>query len=176
MPRIATVGKSEVYAAHTVAGSAIGERGDCAVRAIAAATNTPYETVHKMMADMGRRNKRGTEWDIIWSTLSALGFKRITRTAREFISQYPGSHATALRSVTTHHPDRFPAVWKNGKAYIFHTTRHVAAVVNGVNHDWTRGRACRVRTIWEIVPATPAEAERDEELRAEREMMIRYEM
>lgn len=176
MPRIAKVGNSEVYNSHAVAGAIAGERGDCAVRAIAAATNTPYEKVHAMMAEMGRRNKRGTPWQIIWDTLNALGFVHVRRASSEFIRQYPGSHATALKSVTTHHPDRFPAVWQNGKAYIFHTTRHVAAVVNGVNHDWTRGRACRVRTIWEIVPATPEDVAIDQDARAEYETMIQYEM
>ena len=172
MAKIATVGKSELYVVHNIAGSMLKERGDCAVRAIAAVTNTDYVKVHAMMADMGRKHKRGTPWDIIWATLNELGFKAVRRNAYDFIHRYPGSHATALRSVTTHHPDRFKDVWRDGNAYIFHTTRHVAAVVNGVNHDWTRGRACRVKTIWEIVPATPAE----QELQAERDMMVRYEM
>lgn len=172
MAKIATVGKSEVYSAHLVQRAEANERGDCAVRAIAAVTNTDYAKVHAMMAEMGRKHKRGTPWEIIWATLHALGFRRVQRCAMDFIQQYPGSHATALRSVTTHHPDRFPAVWQNNKAYIFHTTRHVAAIVNGVNHDWTRGKACRVRTIWEIVPAEDADIERQEEF----DMMCQYEM
>ena len=176
MPRIATVGKSELYAAHLEQRHHMRERGDCAVRAIAALTNTPYETVHTMMACAGRKHGKGTPWDIIWSTLNALGFKAERRWDSEFIRQYPGSHATALKSVTTHHPDRFPAVWKDGKRYLMATPRHVLAIVDGVNHDWTRGKACRAKGIWEIVRVTPAQAERDAELRAEREMMIRYEM
>lgn len=172
MAKIAKVGKTEVYQAHAAAAAANNDANDCAVRAIAAATNTPYERVHAMMADMGRKHKRGTPWDIIWGTLHDLGFVRIQRSSQDFIRQYPGSHATALKSVTTHHPDRFPGVWKNGKAYIFNTDRHVAAIVDGVNHDWTRGRACRVRAIWEIVPANPVEIEAREEF----DMMCRYEM
>ena len=172
MPKIVKVGNSELYSAHLVAAVEAKERGDCAVRAIAALTDTPYEKVHAMMAAQGRKHGRGTCWGVIWGTLSDLGFKAVRRDPYDFIRQYPGSHATALRSITTHHPDRFPAVWQDGKAYIFHTTAHVAAVVNGVNHDWTRGRACRVKTIWEIVPATPAE----QDLQSEYAAMVQYEM
>jgi hypothetical protein len=168
MPRIAKVGKSEVYAAHLEQRHEMRERGDCAVRAVAALTDTPYEKVHAMMAAQGRKHGKGTPLDIIWSTLNALGFKAERRWDSEFIRQYPGSHATALKSVTTHHPDRFPAVWKDGRRYLMSTPRHVLAIVDGVNHDWTRGKACRSKGIWEITRVTPAQAER--------EMMIRYEM
>lgn len=150
MAKIATVGKSELYAAHLEQRLEMRERGDCAVRAVAALTDTPYEKVHAMMAAQGRRHGKGTPWDIIWSTLNALGFKAVRRSDYEFIRQYPGSHATALRSVTTHHPDRFPAVWKDGKRYLMSTPRHVLAIIDGVNHDWTRGKACRAKGIWEI--------------------------
>ena len=172
MAKIATVGKSELYNAHLEQRSEMRERGDCAVRAIAALTDTPYEKVHAMMAAQGRRHGKGTPWDIIWSTLSDLGFKAVRRNPYDFIRQYPGSHATALRSITTHHPDRFPAVWKDGKRYLMYTSRHVLAIVNGVNHDWTRGKACRAKTIWEIVPATPAE----QDLQSEYAVMVQYEM
>lgn len=175
MPRIAKVGKSEIYNAHTTAGMQLGERGDCAVRAIAAVTGTEYAVVHAMMAEQGRKNRRGTPWEIIWGTLDQLGYATVEVAPHEFICQYPGAHATALKSVTTHHPDRFPAVWRNGKAYIFNTPRHVAAIVDGVNHDWTRGRACRAVRIWEIVKKTP-KTEAAAERAAELEVMIRYEM
>lgn len=172
MPKIAKVGKSELYNAHIVAGVEAKERGDCAVRAIAALTDTPYERVHAMMAAQGRKHGRGTCWGVIWNTLSDLGFKAVRRDPLDFVHRYPGSHATALRSVTTHHPDRFPTVWRDGKRYLMYTSRHVLAIVNGVNHDWTRGKACRVNTIWEIVPATPTE----QDLQSEYDVMVRYEM
>ena len=151
MARIPVVGKSEVYLAHRNEAAAKNESNDCAVRAVAALTNTPYEVVHAMMARKGRKARKGTPWPIIGSTLQDLGYKCVLRHAREFIRRYPGSHATALKSVTTHHPDRFPEVWRDGKAYMFSTARHVAAIVNGVNHDWTRGAARRCLAIYEIV-------------------------
>lgn len=172
MPKIAKVGKSELYNAHLEQRSEMRERGDCAVRAIAALTETPYERVHAMMAAQGRKHGKGTPWDIIWSTLTALGYKRIQREPLDFVHRYPGSHASALRSVTTHHPDRFPAVWQDGKRYLMATPRHVLAIINGVNHDWTRGKACRAKAIWEIVPATSTE----QDLQSEYDVMVQYEM
>lgn len=150
MPRIAKVGKSELYSAHLEQRTEMRERSDCAVRAVAALTGTPYEQVHAMMAAQGRKHGKGTPWHIIWETLTALGFKAEYVPAVNFIRQYPGSHATALKSVTSHHPDRFPAVWRDGCSYLMSTSRHVLAIVNGVNHDWTRGKACRASRVWRI--------------------------
>lgn len=175
MPRIATVGKSELHASLIAASMSVNESNDCAVRAVAAVTGVDYATVHNMMAEQGRKNKRGTPWEILWDVLDQLGYAVRTVSPHHFISRYPGSHARVLRSVTTHHPDRFPAVWKDGKRYLFNTRAHVLAVVDGVNHDWTRGRAKRALRIWEVVQKTPA-TDADRELRAEIEMMTAYEM
>ena len=153
MARIALVGKSEVFVAHLEQSK--GERNNCAVRAVAAVTNTSYEVVHAIMARHGRKHGKGTQREIFWKTLTELGFRSSPRSPREFISRYPGSHATALKSVTTHHPDRFPDVWKDGKSYLIFTTHHVLAVINGVNHDWTRGKACRAKLIYAISPSIP---------------------
>jgi len=150
MPRIATVGRSDVYAAHCAQRNALNERNDCAVRAVAALTETPYEQVHAMMAQVGRKHRRGTHRWTIWSTLRALGFETERCMSTDFIRRYPGSHATALRSVTTHHPDRFPAVWKDGQRYLMFTSGHVVAIVDGVNHDWTRGKAHRAQEIYRV--------------------------
>ena len=68
------------------------------------------------------------------------------------IARYPGAHK-ALRNVTTHHPERFSDVWRDGKTYLMYTRGHVLAIVNGVNHDWTRGRAKRCKALYEVVKA-----------------------
>lgn len=153
MPRPTTQGRSEVFNAHYAQGRAIGEHNDCAVRAVAAATSRPYDEVHALFKVEGRRDAARTPTSITWAVLKQLGFRTERRSDSDFIAQYPGSHATALKSVTTHHPDRFPAVWKNGKTYLMFTPGHVLAIVNGVNHDWTRGRALRAKAIYEVVAA-----------------------
>ncbi len=153
MPRPTRQGSSEVYAAHLTQGRDMGERNDCAVRAVAAATGRPYDEVHAMFKAEGRRDGARTFCNITWAVLKQLGFKAEIRNPRDTIAQYPGSHARVLRSVTTHHPDRFNKVWANGKTYLLFTPGHVLAVVNGVNHDWTRGRALRVERMYEVLPA-----------------------
>lgn len=153
MPRPTTTGRSEVYAAHLAQGRDMLERNDCAVRAVAAATGRGYDEVHAMFKAEGRRDAARTPNSMIWAVLKQLGFRTERRVDRDFIVQYPGSHATALKSVTTHHPDRFPAVWQDGKTYLMFTPGHILAIVNGTNHDWTRGRALRAKAIFEVLPA-----------------------
>ena len=58
-----------------------------------------------------------------------------------------------LKGVTTHHMDRFNKVWADGNTYMVRIEGHILTVVNGVSHDWTRGRAKRVTNIWKIVKA-----------------------
>ncbi len=132
---------------------ALGDTNDCAVKALAVATGADYKTVHALVASLGRKPRRGTNWSIIDDALRALGFERVYVAAVHFIHQYPGTHWN-LRSVTSHHPERFPEVWRDGKTYLFDFGDHVAAVVNGVNHDWTKGRARRARRVFSIVPKT----------------------
>ncbi len=153
MPRPTRQGSSEVYAAHLMQGRDMGERNDCAVRAVAAATGRPYDEVHALFKAEGRRDAGRTPTGITWAVLKQLGFRTEHRGAHTFINRYPGSHRTALKSVTTHHPDRFQGVWADGKTYLMFTPGHILAIVNGVNHDWTRGRALRATAIYEVLPA-----------------------
>lgn len=152
MPRPAQQGRSEVYAQHLAQGRAVRENNDCAVRAVAAATGRAYDEVHAMFKAEGRRDAARTPTTITWAVLQRLGFRAEYLPATDFIRRYPGSHASALRSVTTHHPDRFPQVWRDGATYLMFTPGHVLAIVNGVNHDWTRGRALRAHSIYRVVP------------------------
>jgi hypothetical protein len=153
MPRPTTQGRSEVYSAHLAQGRDMGERNDCAVRAVAAATGRAYDEVHAMFKAEGRRDAKRTLTSITWKVLTQLGFRVESRYAIDFIAKYPGNHRYALKSVTTHHPDRFKNVWADGKTYLMFTPGHVLAIVNGVNHDWTRGRALRATAICEVLPA-----------------------
>ena len=153
MPRPTIQSRSDVYTQHLEQARAVGERNDCAVRAVAAVAGRPYDEVHAMFKAEGRRDARGTPTTITGLVLKQLGLRLEKRNPLEFIGQYPASHARVLKSVTTHHPDRFPAAWKNGKTYLMFTPGHVLAIVNGVNHDWTRGRALRAIAIFEVVAA-----------------------
>ena len=128
-----------------------GEHNDCAVVAIAAVANCSYEEAHGELEDLGRRKGKGTSNIAIDTALDNLGCKVTHHDPYTFIQQYPG-RAKLLKNVTTHHPDRYNEFWSDGKRYLFFTKQHVGAVIDGVNIDWTRGRAKHVWRILEVQP------------------------
>ena len=124
-----------------------GETNDCTVKAVAITTGASYEDAHWALAEFGRKNGHGAQ---ISQTVGALGLLGCTaRRVRigEIIDSYPKPHCNVLKNITTHHPDRFASVWPAG-AYLLFTAGHVAAVVDGENHDWTRGSAKRVEEMF----------------------------
>lgn len=118
------------------------ERRDCTVIAVAALAEVPYAEAHAMLKQKGRKDRRGPYLSVVFEALRALGCTVTRVDSRHIIQQYPGQHK-GLCHLTTHHPDRFPQVWANGKRYLFDTRQHVAAVVNGRMIDWSRNRALR---------------------------------
>jgi len=131
---------------HTIAHA---ETNDCAVKAIAAATDAPYTTVLNALYAAGRRPRRGTPMAATEQVMQQLGFRMVPVLMSHFIEQYPAPHHT-LRSVTTHHPDRFRKVWADGQTYLLRTRSHILCVKNGVNLDWTRGKAKRAWRIYRV--------------------------
>ena len=128
----------------------VGERGDCAVKAIAAIAKVPYATAHAALAAQGRKNRSGTYQHQTHGALKALGYRVTEVGGIEFLRQYPSPHCFVLRGITSHHPDRFARVWRDGKSYLMHTTSHVLACVNGEVIDWSRNKALRVRWIYRV--------------------------
>lgn len=130
----------------------INDKNDCAVKAVCLATGAPYIDVHTLMAKLGRKAQRGTRWHITTKALQHFGYELVERCLlTNFIQRYPSPHCHVLRSVTTHHPERFRKVWADGRTYMLDCRSHVLTVINGVNHDWTKGRANRVRRVFEVV-------------------------
>ena len=127
----------------------MNEYNDCSVRAIAAATGATYTDAHKACAAYGRANRHGMSILGILAAIRLLGYESVDLRAEDMIAQYPAAHKT-LKSITTHHPQRFSKVWENGKTYFFVTKGHIAAVVNGVNYDWSQSRCLKVLQLIEI--------------------------
>lgn len=153
MPAIKTTSRiaTELFSDMENQRRALGENNDCSVKALAAVTGTSYETARDALTQAGRKPGRGCTKSDIKGALDILGFRGETCNMGFFVAQYPGVHS-GLKNVTTHHPERFNKVWADGNNYLFYTTGHVAGIVNGVNHDWTKGRAKRVTEIWVIIP------------------------
>jgi hypothetical protein len=150
MPSIKYVSKTETYQDMVTESFSEKEKNDCAVKALAITCCVTYKVAREALAEQGRKPGKGTDNLHLRSAIEALGKKAIARPVRGFINNYPSPHNN-LKGVTTHHPDRFNSVWADGKSYLFFKKGHVLAVVNGTNHDFTRGRAFHVHTIWEVV-------------------------
>lgn len=127
------------------------ELNDCALKAVALVTGASYEAVHAYFKGRGRKDGAPTPRAFTMDAIGHFGKKYRYLNARyDFILKYPSAHQI-LKGVTTHHPARFHNVWKDGKTYLLFTQGHVLAVINGVNHDWTVGRALRVKSIVEVM-------------------------
>lgn len=137
------------YGVRANAEAAKGETNDCAVVAVAAACQVPYDEAHRVLQELGRKDRRGTRWNLTHAAIERFGFKVERVHASHFIEQYPKAHQI-LKSVTTHHPDRFKKVWEDGNTYVMHVTRHVLTIRNGVNMDWSRGKAKRAMAIYRV--------------------------
>ena len=129
------------------------EGSDCSVQAVAIVCGVTYAEAHAACKALGRKDGKGMSTHLIERAVEALGCKVECRRRRDFIAQYPGAHKN-LQNVTTHHPSRFNKVWADGKTYLFYTTGHVAAVVDGANGDWCRRNALRVTRIVEVTKLT----------------------
>jgi len=156
MPRIKSEDRRATEEFHKAndAGHLLGDANNCAVIAVAVATGESYDKVHAMMLEEGRKLRRGTRMTITEKVLERLGFLLLSLPRKNFIDRYPAPHRNVLRSITTHHPARFNKVWADGNTYLFSTGGHILCVKNGVNHDWTKGRAKRVRVVYEVVKRT----------------------
>jgi hypothetical protein len=65
----------------------------------------------------------------------------------KIIAKYPGVHKN-LSNITTHHPRRFPQVWKGAPNMLLSSSRHIAAFIDGEVHDWSVNNALRANTIF----------------------------
>lgn len=128
----------------------VNDYNDCSVKSVTIATGEDYENVHKFLEDCGRKRGKGISTHYILLALKHFGYNYISIQPEKFIERYPGC-ATLLKNVTTHHMDRYPDIWRDGNTYLLFTRGHVAAVVNGVNHDHTKGRPVRVNAIYKII-------------------------
>jgi hypothetical protein len=150
MARIKATSTSSKFELMKTEAELCGETNDCSVKAVALAAGVSYKVARDELANKGRKPRKGAYTNQIHGSLMVLG-KAVRRVEPEyFIHQYPGAHKN-LRNVTTHQPQRFNKVWADGKTYLLYTPRHVLVVVNGVNHDWTVGKAKRVTSIYEVV-------------------------
>ena len=144
--------QTEVFLSVCEDAKSLGEYNDCTVKAIAITTGVDYKKVHDALKNVGRKDRKGaTIWQMQRACLD-LGFQMKSVSSKAIMNKYPTA-GQKLKNITTNHPERFNKAWKDGKNYILSCRSHVAAVVDGANHDWTLGRKYRVNIVYEVVPA-----------------------
>lgn len=126
-----------------------GETNDCVPRAVAAATGVPYKEVLAAFYAAGRKQGRGCSGYIMDKVVLALGFSMVRMDLSYF--NPPARAARGKHGITSHHPDRFPEMWRNEGRLICWGRSHAWAVVDGKNYDWSRGRSIRCAMIYKIV-------------------------
>lgn len=145
---------SHAYSELTPARIALGESRDCTVVAISIVTGKTYEEAHAAMKAAGRKDGGSGYYHQEVAALKALGFQLKRVEVKDIIATYPAPHCRALKNVTTYHAHRFPEAWApyREKRLLLWVSGHVAAMKDGVVHDWSSNRALRVYKIAEVVP------------------------
>ena len=157
MPRIKQVMGTQEYASLSSDPFRLANReaNDCTVVAISIACHVTYDVAHAALAAQGRKNGRGTFAHQQKAAIESLGYEITTEIwsksgRQQIIDLYPGSHKK-LQNITTHHPRRFHAAWKQfcgDRVVLLYSKGHVSAVKDGQLHDWAINRALRVKKIW----------------------------
>jgi mannose-6-phosphate isomerase-like protein (cupin superfamily) len=133
-----------------------GERNDCAVVALAAATDVPYEVVHKELAAKGRKKGGATFNCWTYELLYQLGFSRADVTKQifqEVRAKYPQryQHRTPTVFHITH---RFPSAWAHIKGtYLIETRGHILTLKDGEVLDWSVNSSLKITAIYKIEKA-----------------------
>lgn len=142
---------TEEYQALLSDSAGMHEANDCSVVAVAALADISYNEAWQLLANRGRKPRQPpTVQNVLDVVETDLNGRLVRLRPRAVISQYYPAGHRRLQHVTTHHPERFPGVWRDGRRYLFFLRNHVLAVVNGEVHDWTRGRYKRVFRIYEV--------------------------
>ena len=141
---------TEVYMEVSLKSNEKLESNDCAVKTVSVAAGIDYATVHERFSKHGRKSRKGASTAMMLNVMRSFGFGWQTINMRVFIeSRYPGRHR-CLKSVTSHHPDRFPSAFNDGSVYIMVTVNHAFAVRDGAVHDYSRNAALRVIGMYKV--------------------------
>ena len=125
-----------------------GEANDCGVKAVSLVCGISYQEAHALLASKGRKKRGGSPHGKTEEVITELGFKLTPVEQTDISWKYPARYR--LRQLTTHHPDRFPQAWAGKATYLMFTRGHVLAIIDGVNHDWSRGRAKRCTRLYRV--------------------------
>lgn len=118
----------------------IRDTNDCTVRAMATATNSPYDVAHTFMAENGRRKGKGAFFESILARngYRALGYT-FTRTATFYRSR-------GIKSAMARNPQLRTGTW------ILKMRTHVATLKDGKVYDSFDSSRKDVLWAWKVEP------------------------
>lgn len=151
MPALKKIARSDLYAGLVKEAQSVGEKMDCAVKALAITTGLPYATCHEALSAEGRREARRTP-DTIWmAALDRLGFTVRRWTSSEMVAMIHSYPKKGIANITTHHPRRFPKSWAPHRGPLLLRSRgHISAYRDGIVHDWAVNSSKQVWAIYEV--------------------------
>lgn len=131
-----------------------GERNDCAVKAVAAVTDKPYEEVHNAMARFGRRHNSGTPIWIILKTVEHFGFEvkdcyayQNEAALHNSIRYMHDEYNYKVKNLTTKHVKKFSGAfthWGDRAMVLTGGGNHIVGIRYGQVVDYTENRAKRI--------------------------------
>jgi hypothetical protein len=129
--------KTELFKKTQQLPAAMMDRNNCGVISLCLSTGESYEDAQAALQLAGRKIGDGTRIVELKKAIDILGFKLE-------ILERPEDCKT-IRSLEEN--------FKEKGSYIIDTAEHVCAMIDGVVHDWSRGRLLRVNEIWKIEKA-----------------------
>lgn len=108
-----------------------GETNDCAVKAVAIATGTPYSIALDTLAAHGRKRRERTHFNITKAATESLGFELTRVYTKE----------ATVRTV---------ACELGQGSYFVRVRAHILCIKDGVVEDWSDNRLIRVREVWRV--------------------------
>lgn len=151
MPKPQTVGYDQAYIDLRRQADQLGDKMCCAVIAVAAVTGASFELTQQAFIRNGRKPGKRTKNEITQKVLQEFGYAVEEVNREVFFARYPTPHNRALKNITTHHPERFNAAWKDGETYLLWSDGHISAVIDGALVDHAVGHKRRVVYIGKVV-------------------------
>ena len=128
--------------------SALGERNDCAVKALAVALGVGYARAHSALAASGRKPRCATPAHMTNSAARRLGYELVPIS----LGAVKALLGTSTKSITVGQLTRRPDVLRALGPCLIRVSGHIIGAREGAIHDWADGRRFRVAEIVKPVP------------------------
>lgn len=140
--------KSDKYIALDRRSHELKQKNDCVVIAYAVATDTDYDTALYINTELHafEPGKGGRSWHLVLDAYRMMGY--------DLSLHYAATAKTAISA------ERAPELQKGRYLLFMRNGSHIAAMVDGTVHDWTKGRRHTIQHIWKVEPSDNPQVEK----------------